>query len=156
MTHKTPNRWWCLCHRERFEVDSSQKSTWHRQSVQMNLYQPIIRSITTGCGATRTVMMEQSTVFDPLLHIIQLYGFIIASCHNEPLTGCNSGDGCCVGVMGEVRLGGPLLCGNGTHALRNTYDVYQKKTLNRYVYDTNTTAKEHRTFPRTLPSVFTR
>lgn len=88
-------------------------------------------AITTGCAAGHTVVMEQGSVLDSLLHVIQLYGLIFASCDHEPLTGCYSGDGRCVGVMGEVRLGGPLLYDTRTRALRNTNDVYQKKKPNR-------------------------
>lgn len=72
-------------------------------------------------------MMEQSPVFHSLLHVIQLYSLIFASCDNEPLTGSYSCDGCCVGVMGEVCLGGPVLYDNrtDTHAeKKKTGDVY--------------------------------
>lgn len=64
--------------------------------------------------STHTIMLEQSSVFHSLLHVVQLYGLIFASCDSEPLAGCYRGDGGCMGVMGEVGLGGPLLHDNRT------------------------------------------
>lgn len=80
-------------------------------------------------------MMEQSSVFHSLLHVIQLYGLIFASWDNEPLAGCHSGDGRCMGVMGEVGLGGPVLHDNRTHTRteKNKWRLYlisQMKPLN--------------------------
>lgn len=60
-------------------------------------------------------MMEQSSVFHSLLHVIQLDGLIFAARDNEPLTGCYCCDGSRMGVMGEVGLGGPVLHDNRTH-----------------------------------------
>lgn len=66
----------------------------------------------------RTVMVEQSPVFHSLLHVVQLNSLIFAACDNEPLTGCYSCDGCCMGVMGEVGLRGPVLQDNRAHTHR--------------------------------------
>lgn len=70
-----------------------------------------------------TIMMEQSSVFHSLLHVIQLYGLIFAARDDEPLAGSYGGDGCCVAVMAEVGLGGPVLQPD-THARRKTNNVY--------------------------------
>lgn len=56
-----------------------------------------------------TVMMQQRAVFDFLLHVIQLYGLIFASCDDEPLTRCHGCYGCCVGMVCEISYGCPLL-----------------------------------------------
>lgn len=69
-----------------------------------------------------TVMMQQRAMFDFLLHVIQLYGLIFASCDDEPLTGCHGCYGCCVGMMCEVSYGCPLLMTN-----RGTQKSYTKK-----------------------------
>lgn len=61
------------------------------------------------CSNVLTVMMQQRAMFDFLLHVIQLYGLIFASCDDKPLTGCHSCYGCCVGMMCEVGYGCPLL-----------------------------------------------
>lgn len=69
-----------------------------------------------------TVMMQQRAMFDFLLHVIQLYGLIFASCDDEPLTGCHGCYGCCVGMMCEVSDGSPLL-----NDKQQVHDNYTKK-----------------------------
>lgn len=61
------------------------------------------------CPNMLTVMMQQSAEFSSLLHVIQLYGLIFASCDDEPFAGCHGCYGCCVGMMCEVRYRCPLL-----------------------------------------------
>lgn len=41
------------------------------------------------CSSVLTVMMQQSAVFNFLLHVIKLYGFIFTPCDDEPLAGCH-------------------------------------------------------------------
>lgn len=126
MTHKTLNRWWCLCNRDRYEGDlspmSMQQLQRHHARIELKLTHFNFKSFNgkKGCAATHTVVMEQSTVFHSLLHVIQLHGLVFASCDNEPLAGCYGGDGCCVGVMREVRFGGPLLHDNRKYELWET------------------------------------
>lgn len=76
------------------------------------------------CSNVLTVMMQQRAMFDFLLHVIQLYGLVFASCDDEPLTGCHCCYGCCVGMMCKVGYGCPLL--NDQHRYMVSEHTQQK------------------------------
>lgn len=56
-----------------------------------------------------TVVMQQSSMFNPLLHVVDLDGLVSASCSDIPLAGGHRGHWGSVGMVGEVCCGCPLL-----------------------------------------------
>lgn len=117
MIHKTQGRRWCLCIKKEIRTIHTPLSSTHIRVCLVVVVEKVEANTVVFCGFVNsrtvaeilTIMMQQGAVLCPLLHVIQLNGFIFTSCDDEPLTGCNSWYGGSMGVMCEVCFWCPLL-----------------------------------------------